>query len=125
MKDYENLKSESESIAHGLGYALNPGLPSLYGVSLQKTIDDVARRMLVLNCVVAVAHGFQGERAKDWLDQNELSGHLSSRERDFIDGRSDTDRREFMVHGESLWVFAWAINKVEKTITRKSATIAL
>lgn len=114
MKDHENLKSESESIARGLGYALNPGLPSLDGVSLQKTIDDVVRRVLVLNCVVAVAHRFQGERAKDWLDQNKLLGHLSSRERDLIDGRSEIDRREFMVQGESLWVFAWAINKVDR-----------
>jgi len=105
---------KSEKAVRRLGYAVNPLLPSLEGVFLHKTTIDVVRRILVLNCIVAVAHGFERERARHWISHNELTSSLSEREREFIDDVSKADHREFMAQGESLWALVWAVGKIEK-----------
>lgn len=114
VDSYAKLKLESEEIAHRLGYPINHDLPPLDPVTLRKNIDNVITRMLILNCVVAVAHGFSSSKAKDWLSRNELLDSITDHEQALFNGRSDVDRREFMVQGESLWAFSWIIGKVEK-----------
>jgi hypothetical protein len=111
--NFADLRSASHSEARRLGYATNPSLPLLDANLWLRPKNQITLRALTLHCVVAASYGFPKVQSFDWLNQEHLTDALTHKERSFLSG-GVTDAIHFQLQGECLWVFAWALGRVER-----------
>lgn len=79
-----------------------------------QTADDVARRALVLWAVVLRADGYDWEKSRNILTDNNLLSYLSPQEQAYMDDpEPDQDTSVgFVWRLESLWVMLWALERL-------------
>lgn len=114
MIDARAVRSKSELEARRMGYSINPALPLLEPLSIVRSKDDVVDRLLVLGCVVAIAHGSRKEVGLPWLEREGLAESLTAREREWIASLDENDRRIFRAQEESAWALMWALGFVAR-----------
>ena len=104
--DAASIRKRSMSKAKCLGYATNAHLPLLEQLEMRPA-TRVFARMFCLEVVIAVAYGHPRSRGERWLVQEQLTPHLSRKEKRFLRGRGDALEMQHQV--EALWTFAWAV----------------
>lgn len=73
--------------------------------------SDVAHRALVMNAMIQIRFGAPVEVIRKWVEENGLTDHLSTRERELLgsadDDISDQDAADLYWYIEALWALAW------------------
>jgi hypothetical protein len=113
IMNFAELRDASHAEARRLGYATNPSLPLLDADLSVRPKEQIILRALTLHSVVAASYGFPKERSLEWLHQEHLTDSLTAKERAFLIG-AVTEVVRFQVQAECLWIFAWALGKVER-----------
>lgn len=81
-----------------------------------RTAEQIARRSLVLHCVIAAAHGVSKPDISEWLQEEGLWSELSPRELRFINQESNSESEISWMTWfvEAQVALLWSINKVDK-----------
>lgn len=109
--DTGDIRRHTRETVRKLGYPDPKTLPLIDSNVSCRSPQDVVERLLVLNCVAAIAYGFPASRGRGWLQQEHLEGALSSRESAFVmHGRAEPE--EFQLQVEALWALTWVIGLV-------------
>jgi hypothetical protein len=109
--DTAAIRSRSAAAAHRLGVEVPGGLPLLDHDIELRPLEELVERCLVLNVVVAVAHGFDRSRARDWLEREGVGGAVSEGEGRYLlrSGCQDDEGRRGQV--EALWALVWTLGQ--------------
>ena len=92
------------------GVAIPSTLPLLDEFAV-RSVEEILDRLLCLNAVAAVAHGFDREKASAWLSQEGLLDNLTQGEHSLLlSGAGNLDA--FKVQVEGMWALAWVANIV-------------
>src|SRR5688500_4061249 len=67
----DQVRQRSRATVKALGFPDPTPLPSLDEMKARDT-DQIVRRLFTLSVVLAAVYGFETERAKEWLIQEEL-----------------------------------------------------
>lgn len=114
MIEPQQIRIDSLRRVSELGLTPPEHLPLNEDLFLKKTAEAAARRLAVLNAVVAVCFGCPQWIAQKWLSNNDLFSLLTEKERTFIYGAEPTsaaiDRFELSI--EAVWALLWALNRV-------------
>lgn len=103
-------RQRSRQVIDGLGLPFNSRLPAIEGAQYARSKDDVCKRALALQAVVAVSYGFPASDAHAWLISEGLVPSLTRDERVFLQGGRG-EASLFQLQAEALWVLAWALGK--------------
>jgi hypothetical protein len=109
--DVQSIRLRSIRRARECGIVVPASLPLLDDDIELRDHSDVVNRLLALNVVAAVAHGFDRRRALNWLDRENLNDTIANSERAFLE-RGVGDPRAFKIQVEGLWALAWAVEMV-------------
>src|SRR5689334_1829980 len=109
---FEELREGSLRTAERLGFAVSPSLPLLDVPEQARSAQEIGARLLCLQAAAASAYGLDRRKARQWLDQEGLTGDLTSSERDFID-RAIGETTRFKLQVEGMWALAWALGLVQ------------
>lgn len=112
MLSVEAIRRDSLKVAERLGYPINEKLPLTDGYEHLRSEKEVIDRVLVLFCIVAVAHESSAKRAKDWLASEKLLETITPMERAFLIDGDLSNRNVFRAQEESLWALTWALGLV-------------
>lgn len=82
------------------------------GMSLQRSVDEVTRRMLSIHAAGAMAHGMERSETISWLEREGLTDALTDHESRYV-LRGSGDSLRFIVQVEGLWALAWAMSMVD------------
>lgn len=106
--DTKKIRCESIQVAKTLGVDVSETLPLLESKYKIRCCDEVMSRILVMNVVAAVAHGFDNKRAVAWLGQEALNGSLSNQEKLYIHHNVGQQER-FKLQVEGMWALSWSM----------------
>jgi hypothetical protein len=85
----------------------------LDGSERVRATKAIVERLLCLLAVAASAYGLDRDKARAWLEQENLWSRLTESEDHFIrDGKGDASR--FIVQIEGMWALAWSLGLVGK-----------
>lgn len=90
-----------------------------YLVNLDKprTAIEIARRVIVLHCVIAAAHGVSKQDITEWLNEERLWDELTPHELKFMKQEklfNQQDRWRLTWFAESQLVLLWSIGKLNE-----------
>lgn len=85
-------------------------------VDTPRTAREIARRVIVLHCVIAAAHGVSKSDIAQWLQEEQLWDELTPRELKFLAQKKNSIKEtNFMTWmAEAQAMLLWAIQKLEK-----------
>lgn len=109
--DLKGLRTDTLRILLATNIHPPAHLPLLDEPSL-RNVNEVIDRLFSLNAVAAAAYGFPKERAKAWLEQEEIWEKLEVEEIDFLD-RQTGDTALFHWQVQGIFVLAWALGIIE------------
>jgi hypothetical protein len=108
------MKTRAWAASHGVcTSAIVPAVQD-YHEDSPRSPADVARRAIVLHCIVAVGCGVKAQPVIEWLVNESLWVTVSSSERTFLAARKPTKKQ---IHAarwrqESQWALLWSIGHV-------------
>lgn len=106
----EVFRSKSLAQLAKVGVTLPATLPMIDEFAV-RPLREIVDRIICLNAVAAVAHGFDKEKASAWLSQERMLENLTDDERSlFKSGASGFDR--FKVQVEGMWALTWLVSIV-------------
>lgn len=104
------FRSRSRALLSKAGVDIPETLPAIGEFSVRPEWE-LLDRIVCLNAVAAVAHGFSRDKASVWLAQEGMLEKLTDDERLLLDsGCGDLDR--FKVQVEGMWALAWLLSIV-------------
>jgi hypothetical protein len=107
--NFAEIRRHSWDIAASLGFPKSDALPLLDSVSVGRSIDEIVYRIFAINCLAAVAYGFSREKARTWLEREELLAALTNAELDFLNGNVSRPM-QFMEQIEAMWALSWSLS---------------
>ena len=114
----ELRKIKSEQILSGMGVSINTHLPLIESDREAKIRDpkDVARRVLILCCMAAIADGVEREEMLDFLKSENLWEHVSPNEINFFNDANPSEKSLVQAswRSEAIWLLLWALGHIEK-----------
>jgi hypothetical protein len=106
--DVKQIRTRSVNVAANAGIEIPISLPPLdESISIRGT-GDAVDRLLVLNVVAAVTHGFERARALEWLRREELIQLMTPGESAFVLS-GEGPPGVFQVQVEAMWALAWTL----------------
>lgn len=87
----------------------NPHLPLLETARVERSVEEIEDRTLVLQCVTACAYGFDRQRAMSWLEREARKELLTPVELQFLETGMG-NRQQLMFQVEALFALAWSIS---------------
>jgi hypothetical protein len=103
--------------AHSLGISVDatPAEIGDYSELCPRSAREIAIRALILQGVVAVAHGVDADAIIEWFKGEGIWDNVSADELAFLrsEQHSDEQRIKFTWHVEAEWTLLWAVGKVE------------
>jgi hypothetical protein len=76
-----------------------------------KPIDDICKRALVLQAIVAYKYGFSKKKFMLWIKQENLDFSLTEIEKKFVNDEIETNLFDFKV--EALYMLVWYLGKIQ------------
>jgi Domain of unknown function (DUF4272) len=108
--------ASTESWAKSLGISVEETPPTVQGYTKRcpRTARQIAVRAIVLQGVVAAAHGVDAEPIIEWFRDQRIWRAVTAGEKAFLGNPSPTDKQcnEFAWHAEAEWTLLWVIGKV-------------
>lgn len=108
IMNVRDIRASSCELAQKFGFQIPDHLPLLDADLESRKEIEVIVRALVVSVIVATSYGLKRDVALSWLEQESLTKHLSSREKDFLKGL-DENRQQFQSQVETLCAFAWTL----------------
>lgn len=105
------FRSESLRRLAKAGIAIPATLPLIDDFSI-RPMPEILDRIVCLNAVAAVAHGFNKDLAAAWLGREGVFDRLTDAERLLFDS-SAADMQGFKIQVEGLWALAWIAGIVD------------
>jgi hypothetical protein len=83
---------------------------------IPRTAEQIARRSIVLHCIIAAAHGVSKPDISDWQQVGGLWAELSPRELQFMkqEGNSESEINWMTWLVEAQVALLWSIKKIDK-----------
>ncbi len=107
-----NIRESSWNKVTKYGLPVNPNLPSLGDIRLERSEETSVKRLMCLLAVAAAAYGFSHEQAQKWIVQEELIEELEDNEREFLEyGKGEIIT--FKTQIEGMWTIAWALGIIK------------
>lgn len=124
----ETIRKQSLSKAKKLGYPINPELPLLGDIAIQRTPEQLLDRMLCLYTCVACSFGFPKQLGWSWLAQEGLLERVTPEESLYLRDKDESAVDKFQPHVETLWAMTWVTqiqNSLEfnQTCTNEMVTL--
>jgi len=108
----EEIRRRSLKVLAGRGLTVPLHLP-IPDLANPRSAVEIVERLLCLNAVAAVAHGFDTGKALTWLAREHLESKLIWTERAFLQ-RGQGSRCGFQLQVEAMWGRAWALGIVSE-----------
>jgi len=110
--EMSEFRSKSRTLLSKSNLRVPGALPLIEDFSPRR-VTEVLDRIVCLNAVAAVAHGFDRYKASAWLSQEGVLERTTAGERSFLDkGVGNIDG--FQVQVEGMWALTWLIGIVAK-----------
>jgi len=105
--DTAAIRQKSLSQAKKLGYPVNPELPLLGDLTLQRTKEEFLDRMLCRYTCVACSFGFPRQLGWSWLAQEGLLEKVTPEESLYLRNKDEAPADKFQPHVETIWAMTW------------------
>lgn len=112
IMDLKIIRMASWKKIDKMGLPINPNLPELGEVRIERTEKAVVNRLMCMLAVAAASYGFPRNQAIEWINQEGLKSDIEEYEQQFLDtGKGDLNR--FKVQIEGMWALAWSLQIIQ------------
>ncbi len=110
-------KEKSEKLLSEMGVTINPYLPLIESADEAKIREpkDVARRVIVLCCLAAIAEGVEKNGIIKFLKREQLWEYASPNEVAFFKQKNSPERERIRAtwRSEAIWILLWALGHIK------------
>lgn len=89
--------------------------PDIIDHDVPRTAEEIARRAIIIQCVIAAGYGVSKKNIRQWLKEECLWGHVSPREQKFLLTSKPTKKEVYGAtwRAECQVALLWSIQKIE------------